>query len=95
MLSAEIDRHVVIARRSGDRWYVAAMNGDAAATLDVPLDFLGSKRRAWSLREFADGADPATPETVLETTRDLGDTRTLTLRLQSGGGGYAAVISPK
>ena len=94
VLSAEIDKHLVIARRSGERWYVAAMNGDAALTLDVPLDFLGPKRREWRLREFADGADPAAPEAVVETTRALGKARTLTLRLQSGGGGYAAVISP-
>lgn len=94
VLSAKIDQHIVIARRSGERWYVAAMNGDAAATLDVSLDFLGTKRGDWSLREFADGTDPAAPETVVETTRKLGKTHTLTLRLQSGGGGYAAVISP-
>ena len=94
VLSAELESHVVIARRSGKRWYVAAMNGDDATTLEVPLDFLGPERRDWRLREFADGTDPAAPETVVETTRELGNTRTLTLRLQSGGGGYAAVISP-
>ena len=92
VLSAEVGKHIVIARRSGERWYVAAMNGDAAATLDVPLDFLGSKGRAWNLREFADGTDPSAPETVVEKTRVLGDTRTLPLTLQPDGG-YAAVIS--
>jgi hypothetical protein len=68
------------------------MNGDDALTLDVSLDALGLKGRDWNLREFADGADPAAPETVIETTRDLGDTRTLTLHLASGGG-YAATLS--
>jgi len=94
VLSAEIDQHVVIARRSGDLWYVAAMNGDAAATLEVPLAFLGAKQRGWRLREFADGPDATAPETVVEMTRDLGGARTLTLRLQASGG-YAAVISPE
>ena len=94
VLSAELDKHIVIARRSGDRWYVAAMNGSAAATLDVPLDFLGSKRRDWRLREFADGENPAAPETVMETTRELGKARTLTLRIQPDGV-YAAWISPR
>jgi hypothetical protein len=59
-------------------------------TLDVPLTALGAKGRGWKLREFADGADPAAPETVVETTRDLGDTRTLTL---APGGGYAAALA--
>ncbi len=94
VLSANIDQHIVIARRSGERWYVAAMNGDAAVTLDVPLDFLGSQRRDWRLRQFADGDNPAAPETVMETTREIGKARTLTLRLQPDGG-YVAVISAK
>ena len=94
VLSAELDKHIVIARRSGERWYLAAMNGDAASTLDVSLGFLGSKRRDWRLREFADGADPVAPETVSEATRTLGENRTLRLHLQPGGG-YAAVIGTK
>ena len=93
VLSAEVGKHIVIARRSGDRWYVAAMNGDDALTLDVPLAALGLKGGGWRLREFADGADPAKPETVIETTRDLGSARILTLRLAPGGG-YAAVLLP-
>ncbi len=92
VLSAEIGQHIAIARRSGDRWYIAAMNGDDALTLEVPLSCLGESTCGWHLREFADGADPDSPETVVETTRDLGDARTLTLHLAPGGG-YAAVIS--
>jgi len=94
VLSAEVGKHLVIARRSGKRWFLAAMNGDDALTLDVPLAALGAKGRGWQLREFADGADPAAPETVVETTRDLGDTRKLTLRLAPDGG-YAATLSQK
>ncbi len=94
VLAAEVDKHIVIARRSGERWYVAAMNGDTAVTLELPLAFLGSKRGGWRLREFADGADPAAPETVVETTRELGKARTLALSLQPDGG-YAAVLSPE
>lgn len=94
VLSAEVGKHIVIARRSGERWYVAAMNGDDALTLEVPLDFLGRRGgRDWRLREFADGTDPAAPETVVETTRELGKARTLTLRLAPDGGGYAAVFT--
>ena len=94
VLSAEVGKDIAIARRSGQRWFIAAMNGDDALTLDVSLDALGLKGRGWSLREFADGTDPESPETVVETTRDLGDTRTLTLHLAPGGG-YAATLSQK
>ena len=70
------------------------MNGDDALALDVSLDALGLKDRNWQLREFADGADPSAPETVVETTLDLGKASTLTLRLVPGGG-YAATLIPK
>lgn len=93
VLSAEIDKHIVIARRSGKRWYLAAMNGNDAVNLDVSLDFLGPKSGKWGLRGFADGDDPNAPEAIVETTREAD--KSLTLRLQSGGGGYAAVISPE
>ena len=42
VLSAEVGKHLVIARRSGQRWFIAAMNGDDALTLDVPLAALGT-----------------------------------------------------
>jgi len=70
------------------------MNGSEAVTLEVPLAFLGSTSHGWRLREFADGPDAAKSETVVETTRDLGGARTLTLRLQPSGG-YTAVVSPE
>ncbi len=61
-------------------------------TLDVSRDALSLKGHNWHLSEFADGSDPAAPETVVETTRNLGKARTLTLRLVPGGG-YAATLS--
>ena len=94
VLSAEVDKHIVIARRSGNRWYIGAMNGDAPLTLKVPLSLLGSSNKNWSLHEFADGEDPTKPETITETTRDLDSSLSLTLHLQPSGG-YTAVISPK
>ena len=47
---------------------------------------------AITVREFTDCADPAAPETVIETTRDLG--KALTLRLAPGGG-YTTAITRK
>lgn len=91
VLSGEVAQHVVIARRSGDRWYLAAMNGDEPATLRVPLSFLGEGR--WSLRAFADTADSATqPTKIAESTTAVSATETLELTLAPAGG-YAAVLS--
>ena len=93
VLSAEVAQHVVIARRSGARWYLAARNGETPLTLRVPLKFLGTG--AWQLHAFADTPDSAThPETISETTTAADATTTLELTLAPAGG-YAAVLTPK
>jgi len=90
-LSAEVAGHVVLARRSGSRWYLAAMNGEAPLTLSLPLSFLGEGR--WQLRAYGDAPDSAVrPESILETTRTIAATDTLELTLV-GAGGYAAILS--
>jgi alpha-glucosidase len=81
----------VLARRSGDRWFLAAMNADAPLTLKIPLKFLGAGK--WTLRAFADTAESATqPEKIADTTAtvDAGATIELTL---APAGGYAAQLS--
>lgn len=91
VLDAAVAEHVVLARRSGSRWYLAAMNGDAPLTLRVPLTFLGAG--SWTLRAFADTAESATrPERIDERTRDVAATDTLELTLAPAGG-YAAVLA--
>jgi alpha-glucosidase len=91
VLSAEVAEHVVVARRSGDRWYLAAMNNDGPLNLRVPLSFLGEGR--WSLRAFADAADSTErPEAISETMAQVDAADALELVLAPSGG-YAAVLS--
>ena len=92
VLSAEVAQHVVIARRAGTRWYLAAMNGDAPLTLTVPLSFLGAGD--WKLRAFADTqASAVTPTELAETSSTIRTDGTLTLTLAPAGG-YAATLTP-
>jgi alpha-glucosidase len=82
VLSAELARHVVIARRSGQRWYVAAMNGENPARLKAALSFLGKGN--WTLRQFADAPkSDAQPELLTETSRDVVSSDVLDLSLAS------------
>jgi len=93
VLSAEVAQHVVIARRSNSRWYLAAMNGDAPLAVNVPLKFLGAGE--WKLRAFADTPESGEqPQKISETTRQVSATESLELRLAPAGG-YAAVLSPR
>jgi alpha-glucosidase len=85
-LAGKIGEYVVVARRSGDRWFLGAMTNETPRVLKIPLDFLGKgTRRA---RVFADGEAGAqanqTPVMVSESRVD--GTGILTLDLKPSGG---------
>jgi alpha-glucosidase len=89
VLQGEVGKSIVIARRSGEKWYLAAMNGEAAAQLVVPLNFLGAGK--WLLQQFADKSDGSDYQTVLESEEKVNPKSTITLSLLPAGG-YAGII---
>ena len=90
VLSGEVGKAIVMARRSGDRWYMAAMNGEDAATLEASLAFLGKGK--WSVRTFADKTQPADLQAVIESTREVNGETKLPMSLAPGGG-FTAIIT--
>ncbi|HEU6447393.1 MAG TPA: glycoside hydrolase family 97 protein [Verrucomicrobiae bacterium] len=90
VLSGEVGKSIVIARRSGQRWYLAAMTGNDAAQLQVPLKFLGKGK--WTLRAYADDPGSTNYEAVSESTREVTAKTVLPLSLNSGGG-FGGIIS--
>lgn len=87
---SEIGEVAVFARRHGDTWFLAVVNGPEARTIMVPLDFLGDATCETLL--IAD--DPADPAAVRihpagRAARDV----VLTLELAAGGG-FAGRFSP-
>lgn len=88
---AEIARHIVVARRSGNQWWLAAMNGDQACKLSVPLKFIGGGE--WTLHSYADAPDAdVEPTHVKERSRSVVAADTLELDLAPAGG-FAAILS--
>ncbi len=62
-------RSVILARRSGETWYVAGLNGqNEAQTLAADLSFLGQGR--WQGDQIADGANRTFDLTPIRTTSD-------------------------
>jgi alpha-glucosidase len=83
--SSEIGEVAVFARRSGNTWFLAVMNGPSGRTIKVPLAFLGKgKYRALLLR---DRTDEAAALRVEKATLGRGDSLTIAMR---EGGGFIA-----
>ena len=88
-LAGEMGEYVAIARRSGNRWFIAAMNNWSPRTLTLKLDFLTAPA---TLDAFADGINAdreATDYAHSRRTVQPGEELTITL---APGGGWAAVV---
>jgi alpha-glucosidase len=87
---SEIGEMAAFARRKGDTWFVAVMNGAAPKKIRIPLDFLkkmqGGRHRASVVMD-----SPDNPASVQIETANYGPGDHLDLDL-AGGGGYLAVL---
>jgi alpha-glucosidase len=79
---SEVGEVAVFARRKGDAWFLAVLNGPAAQTVKVPLAFLGTGK--YQTLEVRD--DPADPAAVRVGKAAAGRDGSLTLELPAGGG---------
>ncbi|MGP3911483.1 glycoside hydrolase family 97 catalytic domain-containing protein [Nonomuraea sp. 10N515B] len=83
LLSGRPADHVVLARRSGDRWFIGAGVSGAARTLDVPLSMLHGR---WLVEVVRDGTNGLVREShVIDGPRDR-----LSVAVPAEGG-YAAI----
>ncbi len=82
---SEIGELAAFARRSGDTWFLAVMNGPSARTITIPVAFLGpGDYQALVIRDRAD--DPTAVQ-IEEKRLDRGGSLTVEC---SGGGGFVA-----
>lgn len=95
-LDGSIGDFVVIARRSGDRWFVGAISDEEPRRLRLDLDFLEAGR-TYQARVFSDSASAHYQSAPLDfEVRDLevkgGDHMVVNL---AAGGGQAVILSPR
>ncbi len=77
--------NIVMARRKGDVWYVAAMTNNDARTQQVDLSFL-DKGAKYTATLYTDDASAATATHVAVTTQTVTSASRLSLSLQPMGG---------
>jgi len=92
VLEGEVGKSIVVARRSGQTWYLAAMNGDDAAQLPVSLSFLGKGK--WAIQNFADKPAGSDYQAVLESSEEVTSQSRPVLSLAPAGG-FAGIITRK
>ena len=82
LTGSEIGELVLFARRTGNTWFLAVMNGPNARTIQVPLSFLSAGRYQSTLvRDDAPDGSTVRVESSVNTQKD-----TIALELRAGGG---------
>lgn len=91
VLDGRIGEYIVMARRKGTTWYLAAITNWDARTLQVPLDFLGAGKYQVTL--FEDGPDANTNARQINRRQTVVNGEdVLTIKMASGGG-FTAIIT--
>lgn len=83
--AGEIGRYAVVARRSGAEWFVGALNGTEARSLDVRLDFLETGR-PYTAHLYTDDPAVETRTKVKIATKAVDATTILRFELQPHNG---------
>jgi len=90
-LQAAIGDYVVVARRAGDTWYVAAMTDWTARKIELPLSFLPSGEYTATIVADGMNADRYAADYKMES-RTVGPGSSLVIELAPGGG-YVARLT--
>ncbi len=86
VLDGRIGEYIAMARRSGNDWYLGAMNGDKEREMTIALDFLTPGKK-YEAKIFADGPMSIPTRTKVSVeTRSVNSKTILKLPLKATGG---------
>ena len=94
VLEAAVSDYIVVARRSGENWYLGAMTDWEPRDFDINLSFL-NKNTNYSVQIFKDGinADRNAMDYKLDQ-KTMSSTTPLQIQMSSGGG-FSAIFTKK
>lgn len=89
VLKASVGEYVVVARRSGDTWFIGGMTGEKGKTFEIDLDFIKGNK---TLTYWEDGVNvDMNANDVARRTQKVKKGDKLIINMFDGGG-YAAII---
>jgi alpha-glucosidase len=91
VLAASIGEYVIVARRSGNNWFVAGITNEKARDFNLPLNFLETGKE-YTLKSCSDGKDAdyeKNPESYTISTEAMNASKTLKIHMATGGGSVA------
>ena len=87
-IDGKVGEYIVLARRSGDRWYIAGMNAHNEQTVNVDLSVFGGAGK--KLEMFRDGANAHRyGDDYMKVVSETGESLTVTMK---PGGGFVAIV---
>jgi hypothetical protein len=94
VLAGEVGKFIVLARRAGRSWFVAAMTNQEARGVDLPLDFLADGPHEATLYADAPDADYRTNREAYRVARRRVSRRDSAACVMAPGGGHCLWIRP-
>ncbi|MEL6624172.1 MAG: glycoside hydrolase family 97 protein [Bacteroidota bacterium] len=91
-LGGKVGQYVVIARRKGDRWYLAAMNNEEARTVELNLSFLSGEIQELDIMQDGPNAARVAVD-YLHQQVSIPENKMIKIQLAPGGG-WVAVGKP-
>ncbi|MBS4014418.1 MAG: glycoside hydrolase family 97 protein [Bacteroidetes bacterium] len=88
VIEAEIGRYIVMARRSGEKWYVAGITDELERDIKLNFDFLNSSKHFTFLlcKDTEDSHYKNNPESYLIKQQQISSTQHMQIRMAAGGG---------
>jgi len=94
LLKGKISKYTVLARRSGDTWFVGAITNKDERLIDIPTDFLKSGK--YHIESIEDGMNANTNATDYKLiNKDFKSGDVLPIKLAPGGGWVARITAIK
>jgi alpha-glucosidase len=90
-LNAKVGKYLLLARRNGKKWYVAAMTDEKSRTLDLNFSFLSEGK--YKMEYIQDGINAdKNAEDYKFSTKQIDEKSKISIKLSSGGG-WTAIIT--